>query len=262
MSSNKKSTANKHQWGMTSANALTSISLVPPDTPPINVRPSSVPSTSMLPNVPSSGPSSVPSDTQSNTPSDTKLITISMTRANKILAKMRDTDKPTSKRLCYDIKLNYGMKVKLLSFNRDAIEAALKDMEKKVSEKLLKKSLVEKWKNRLFELNVRHGVNTILSEIDTLKYEVSTIKEILEEFKTHNYGSLGGVIAGMGSVANYEKRYDLEWNVTTFNANKLRERLAEIEKRLSELDDKKDKINIENAFSIHLTADELKLLNL
>lgn len=212
-------------------------------------------------------------NTSTNTNNDMKAVTCSLTRANKILTKMRnasdnDTFVPQIKykRRKYmsglDDSVNpCGVTVKLLTFNQDETKNALESFREALDKKLTRKQLIEKMKNRLFELNVHYGIHEILSEIDNLNIEKRELLDILNQYNssTKKYTSYSNALASIESVKSYDKKYELEWHIAAFDSDELKERLKVIDKCLSSLDDKKDRLNIEKSFTIKLSPLEYEM---
>jgi len=192
---------------------------------------------------------------------ENKTLTCSMTRANKLLAQLREGPVVgNGRRSRYCSSCVYHKEVSLLG--NYGIEERLNEVLSAYNDKLTKKKLVEKWKSRLFELNVRYGISKVLSEIELLQQEKNMITEVLEELDNNNCVSLASAKVSMDAVQNSDKKYEFKWNVSPFSRDNLKVQLNEIARKLSNLDDTRDKLNIENSFSIELNDAERRLLNL
>lgn len=198
-------------------------------------------------------------------------ITISLTRANKILAKLRqlassDYNPGRTSRRRYlpeqTKNIQYGLKVKLLTFNEANTVNKIAEIRSVVNNKITLKNLIERWKNILFALNVKYTLHDILSELDCLNNERSVLIEILNESKDSEYRSLSDIMLSMEATKTSEKRYDFEWYVAAFDSDEIKKRVASIDKQIAALDDKKDRLNIENSFTISLSAEEMALVGL
>lgn len=200
-------------------------------------------------------------------------VTVSMTRANKLLAKLRELGKgapettSSLRNRAYGFpssceNTSHGVEVSYLTYNADKMNAQLAEIRKDFDERVAIKALTEKWKCTLFQLNIKYGIHDLLAEIDLLKMERSMLNDILRSNKTHRYQSEAAVIESHASVADYEKRWDMKWSVGAFDSDAVKANIREISCRLSTLDNKKDKLNIENSFTIDLTDDQRHLLNI
>jgi hypothetical protein len=157
---------------------------------------------------------------------------------------------------------NYGIEVGLLMFSENTVNEKLAEIREKHKTTLLKKILVEKWKNRLFVLNIRYGINDILSELEILKQEKTMLNDILDNYKHKNYERLLDVQSSMHSVKDSENKYNFRWQIGAFYVEEIKSRLSNISKRMSSLDDKRDTLNIQNTFSIELTDKEWEYLDI
>ena len=192
-----------------------------------------------------------------------------MTRANKLLAQLRDgsshrTIAPTRRyRYSSSPSAVYHKEVSHLTFTDVAdLNSKLANVRNELNRKLLHKRLVEKWKNKLFELNVRYGIHAVLSNIDLLQQEKTLLSEVRQANADNNCVSINAAIVSMNAVSSSEKKYDFKWNVAAFEQDDLEERLKMISKEISRLDELKDKLNIENSFSIELSAEERDMLGI
>jgi len=157
----------------------------------------------------------------------------------------------------------YHKEVSHLTFTDVAdLNSKLANVRNELNRKLLHKRLVEKWKNKLFELNVRYGIHAVLSNIDLLQQEKTLLSEVRQANADNNCVSVNAAIVSMNAVSSSEKKYDFKWNVAAFEQDDLEERLKMISKEISRLDELKDKLNIENSFSIELSAEERDMLGI
>jgi hypothetical protein len=189
----------------------------------------------------------------------TNEITISLTRANKILAKLRTND---SKESPYADKEKFIVNVSLLTYDDQRLKNTARNLRIDFSNDILKHSLIEKWKNRLFETNIACGVNKVLSEIEALKYELKKINYALTFLKKSENIKVTEVESLITNVSSSEDKFTYGWSVKAFENDVFELRLKEINKRLSILDDKKDELNIKTKFTIELSEKELELLDL
>lgn len=201
--------------------------------------------------------------------SPTQTWTCSMTRANKLLAQLRDgssnrTVAPTRRyRYSSSPSTVYHKEVSHLTCIGSAdLNGKLDDIRNELNHKLLRKRLVEKWKNKLFELNVRYGIHTVLSNVDLLQQEKTLLSEVRQSNVDNNCVNVNVALRNMNAVSTSERKYDFKWNVAAFEQNDLDERLKIISKEMSRLDELKDKLNIENSFSIELSAEERGILGI
>lgn len=197
---------------------------------------------------------------------DVKSITISMTRANKILSKLRQGQSAPKPNLCrayyaQPVQSNC-ITVSILTFNKEDVTKKIEEKKHEVELSFTKKRLISKWKDKLFALNVHYGIHDILSEMELLNSEKSTLQGLIDEHQSGNYDNLEHVISSMKAVENYDQRYTMNWKVGSFDIENLKSRVLEIEKQLSQLDEKKDRMNIEKSFTIVLTTEEYELLNI
>ncbi len=192
----------------------------------------------------------------------------SMTRANKLLAQLREgssssVTRTRRSRYLMPTTATYHKEVNLLYYTDAAqLAAQLNGIRAEFNSKLLKKKLVEKWKNRLFELNIRYGLHSLLSKIELLQQEKTMCTELLQSLIDNNCVTAESAKVSMDAVRTSEKKYDFKWNVGAFEQDVVKSRLQEISKELSNLDEMKDKLNIENSFSIDLTDEERAMLNI
>jgi hypothetical protein len=197
------------------------------------------------------------------------MFSCSMTRANKLLAHLREGSKSSiaSKWSDYsDSKQDTWCKeVNLLHFESyEALDTQLATIRAKFLDKLRKTQLIEKIKNRLFELNIQYGINTVLSEIALLKSEKSAISNVIDEIQSKACISSETLKTSVELVKTNaaDKLYSYTWRVNAFHIGQLKDRLEIISKELLRLDELKDKLNIENSFSLELTDEEKAMLNL
>jgi hypothetical protein len=193
-------------------------------------------------------------------------VSISMTRANKILMRLREnTERAPKVRSLYGATnptTEYGYEIDLLVYERVNDEARLADIKEKFEAKRIKKVLTDKWKNRLFSLNLRYGLHDVLSEIDALKSERTDLLDVIGQHKSNKYITLEAAEVSMKAVDNVTGKYTFKWKISPFDVKSMATRVVEINKQIGKLDDKKDAINISNTFSIDVTPAELKLLEL
>ncbi len=184
-------------------------------------------------------------------------MTMSMTRANKQLIRLRDL--VTEKSPSYNTV--YGLETSLLTFDEATATKQLAEIRSSVEEYHTIRILTERWRNRLFEFNVKYGLHYILSEIDLLKKERTELKKIITDYEKSSYITLDSAQISMKAVKDAEKKFEFKWKIGAFDVDKLKERILAINKAVAILDDKKDDINIKNTFSIVLNDAELKLLD-
>lgn len=197
------------------------------------------------------------------------VFTCSMTRANKLLAQLREGSSTSvvPRRGRYtgysSGSSSYHKEVGLLFYTDETqLNNSLQEIRTNFEERLLKKKLIERWKNKLFELNIHYGIHKVLSNIDILQQEKSMVTEALQATKDNNCITVPSVVVSMNACRDSEKKYDFRWNVGAFEQDELNKRLKEISKEVSKLDELKDKLNIENSFSIDLSTSERALLNI
>ncbi len=204
-------------------------------------------------------------------PPNGSTLTCSMTRANKLLAQLRESSSKSGERhtrrrfssYTEPVTGNYHLEVDVLHFTGvDTLNTQLADMRSVFNGKLLKKRLVERWKNRLFELNIRYGIHTVLGNIDCLQQEKSMVSEALSAISDKRCISVNSLLVSMNAASTSDKKYDFKWNIGAFKQDDLNKRLKDISKELSKFDELKDKLNIENSFSIELLPEEMALLNI
>ena len=195
---------------------------------------------------------------------ETKTYTMSMTKANKVLSRLREKPEKgrKSRYSTYSTEKTYSIELNLLSYKHDAVSDQLKDIQERFNNVLAKKTLVEKWKNRLFELNVRYGLHAVMSNIDMLKEEKSSLNEILTEHQSSHFIPLEQAVVSMKAVDSIDKKYDFKWQVSPFNVNAIKKRVVDINKKISKLEDERDSLNIQNSFTIELTSKELEYADL
>jgi hypothetical protein len=190
----------------------------------------------------------------------------SMTRANKLLAQLRDAPETSHRsRRAYGEEDEYPGTVwleigALTSSTDEQIDSQLANMKSTFELTLLKRKLSERWKNRLFTLNIQYGISAVLSDLDLCRNEKDLITKLLRKLAKVRVFTLPEARASMGVVNGSEKKYDFAWNVSSFNKLELEERLRDIQRRVSALDDSKDLLNARNEFSIELTEAERSLL--
>ncbi len=196
-------------------------------------------------------------------------LTCSMTRANKLLAQLRESSSSSKLRsnrrqYCSELKNSvYHRDVSVLNFNGvDVLNSQLVDIQRAFDGNLLKKKLIERWKNRLFELNIQYGIHKILGDVDCLHHEKSMLTEVLATIIDKQCINVDSLLVSMENVRSSDKKYDFRWNVSSFDKDTINTRLKEISKELSKFDELKDRLNIQNNFSIELTPDERMLLNI
>lgn len=189
-----------------------------------------------------------------------------MTKANKLLVQLRTTGHGTMPCKGRYSSVSTDVFYREMSYlnSIDNLKASLEQIRKKFNNKLLGKKLMEKWKNKLFELNIRYGIHTVLSTIDLLRHEKNMISEVLqaEADASNNFVDIDVAIAGMDAVHTSERKYDFKWKVSAFNRCDFEKRLKDISKEISKLDELKDRLNFENTFSIELSAEERDMLGI
>lgn len=200
----------------------------------------------------------------------TETFSCSMTRANKLLAQLRDGEVSSSRNGgrrrsgyggadntftgCLVISHLTGVPDELLIARLTAVKATFESA-------LVKQRLIERWKNRLFVLNIQHGINDVLGEIDLLRVEKARVQALLDELERLGAMPLEQAKVSMNATNTSDKKFDFTWNVTGFDKNALGERQKEISRRISFLDDSKDSLNARCNFSIDLSPEERTLLN-
>lgn len=191
--------------------------------------------------------------------------TCSMTRANKLLAQLRDSPKTSSRtkslRYSQPARGKYYKELSWLS-NLDGFESSLQSVREAFELELTRKRLIEKWKNRLFELNIQYGIHSILSDVELLKLEKSELAEVASSAEESNSIPLESALISMEAVKDVERKFEYKWNVRAFTAESIDQRLKKLSKELSELDDRRDRLNASSTFSIKLTPEEMSILNI
>ncbi len=200
-------------------------------------------------------------------PKTTKTLTCSMTRANKILTKLKEmSNNKTSmnRRGKYytEPPITYSVEISFLTNRQNHVEKDLEQIRSAYNQVKLRKNLIEKIKNRIFVLNIRYGIHELLSEIDLLKHERTCLSDILDEYKRKKCRTLEDIKYTMDILKNDDKKYEYKWCVSAFDADELQDQIKNISKKISQLDDKRDTINISSTFSIDLSSDEYSLLEL
>jgi hypothetical protein len=197
---------------------------------------------------------------------DVRMVTMSMTRANKILIRLREAPVKIAKKSRYSYiessTNKNGMEIGLLTYDKEKTAQQLAEMRETYEASKLKRELLEKWRNRLFEMNIKYGLHSLLSEIDLLKKERTDINQILSEYHTEHYTPLSQAIVSMDAVKTSEKKYEFKWKVGAFDEAELKKRVSNINKQLAILDNRKDDLNIQNTFSIQLNEQERDLVDL
>ncbi len=200
------------------------------------------------------------------TEQNTTRYTMSLTKANKILNKLKSAAKddkaPGHSRMYGATRKPIGVTTNMVHFDEADIRKRLADITEFNNNKILTKYLTEKWKNALFTYNIRHKINEILSEMEYLKYEKKILADILTDFKSQQYISLNDAEEKMKKLTDYAGKYEVSWAITDYSADQLTERIASIDKRLLELDTRKDFLNATKVFTIDLTEAERKLVGL
>lgn len=195
---------------------------------------------------------------------DSKTVTMSMTKANKILTRIRERPEKNrkSRYSSYMPDGKFSIEIDLLSYNAESIKERLKEMQDKFDESLMKSCLVEKWRNRLFELNVRYGIHAVMAEIDLLKEEKSSLTNILNEHQSKYFTTFEIAEKSMNAVMTSDKKYEFKWNVSPFDITKIKNRIAAINKKVGKLEEKRDDLNIQNSFTLELTPTEYALTDM
>lgn len=198
---------------------------------------------------------------------ENKTFSCSMTRANKILSKVRDlknehagVTKSISRYA--EPPTKYTIDVSFLTYRQNQTEKILDNIVERFNKNKLLLRLFEKIKNRIFTLNIRYGIHDLLTEIDMLKHEKTELQNILNECNRKTASTLEDVKHTMEVLKNDDKKYEYKWNVIAFNPETLQEQIKVINKKIAVLDDKRDCINISSTFSIELTPEEYSLLEL
>lgn len=193
-----------------------------------------------------------------------KHLTCSMTRANKILTAIRET-KPATKKDRYSLykdPTSYGIKITLASYSDADVKSKLDNIKEKFTEETIRRRLVAKLKNRLFSLNVRYGINDIMTEIELLRAERQKLNDIIEDYNKHTYLDYKDLKSKMDLFKNADHKYDLSWEVGAFDIGDFKNQVKALTKRIGVLDEKRDQINIQNSFTIDLTPEEYSMLDL
>lgn len=194
---------------------------------------------------------------------DTTFVNMSMTKANKILNKLREKGtKSKPSRYTTFTEKKYSFQVNLLNYDKGVCATRTNDIEVKFNDDLRKKILIEKWKNRLFELNIKYKIHEILSEIEICKIERNMCDEILAECKSTMLHTMKTLPVSMDAVKSSEKKYDFNWDVTPFDVSAIKLRMSELDRKISKLESKRDDLNIQNTFSLELTQKEKEYANL
>jgi hypothetical protein len=208
--------------------------------------------------------------TMSNETKELNNYELSLTKANKLLSRLRNDAQS-------DVQLYGGQPnkylqpttgqiitvVKGLGFDRDNVEKQHNDVYAMHKRAIIRKQLIEKIKKHIFIENISKGISDIMSEMECLNYESNNLKKVLATIAAANVCSLLQVINDIHDIpANHEKRFDISWNTSTFDVDRCRNRIEEIATRVNELDEQKDKLNINNTFSIKLSNEEKAILNL
>lgn len=194
---------------------------------------------------------------------DEKTLTCSMTRANKILASLREPK--AFKKNLYDrtsSSVTHGISINIMNYASADTQRKLNDITSNIRDVMVKRRLLEKFKNRLFTLNVRYNIHDILSEIEVLKAERDMLTNIIKDYDNNNYMTMASAAINIEAIKSSDKKYEFKWNVSAFDLTSLKNQVKTITKRLSVLDEKRDSFNIQNSFTLSLTDDEYIMLDL
>ncbi len=199
--------------------------------------------------------------------SDSKVTTwrCSMTRANKLLARLRTSSDITPKSKIFSkgpLAIWYYHQINLLNYTgMDNLTKDLAKAQNKIYSHISKQKLIARWKDRIFELNVKYGIHTLLSKIDLLQKEKSILSDIVNSMHSTNWVHVD-TARNIEKVGTSDKKYDLQWNVAVFDAGSLEEKIRAISAEISELDDLKDRLNAASEFSLDLSKEDFELLSL
>jgi len=198
--------------------------------------------------------------------SENKTFSCSMTRANKILSKVRELKNECagtkSVSRYSDPPTKYTINLSFLTYKQNQTEKTLDEIVNRFNHNKTLLRLFEKIKNRIFTLNIRYGIHDLLTEVDMLKHEKKELQNILNECNRFTARTLEDVKHTMEVLKNDDKKYEYNWSVIAFNPETIQEQVKAINKKLSVLDNKRDSINISSTFSIELTPEEYELLEL
>lgn len=198
-------------------------------------------------------------------------ITVSMTRANKLLSKLRDLSKnspasTSSRRGIYytseRASSKYGVETSYLTYNEKKLLDQLDLIRQEFIDKIDLVHLTERWKHMLFRLNIKYGIHEVLGKIDVLKIERSMLNAVLNSNTANCYQSADEVKSSYGRIADYAGKWDHKWSIGAFDSNTIRTKIADINKKLSFLDNEKDELNIRNSFTIKLSEKQCHLLSI
>lgn len=200
----------------------------------------------------------------SDSSTECKTYTMSMTRANKILGKLRDVPGKSkkTKHYTYTTEKVYSTEVNLLTYSYNSTRDMLKEIQENVETKLARSILIEKWKNKLFELNIRYGIHEVMSQIELLKEEKTVFSEILAEYQATRFIGLDQVHTSILAVTSSDKKYEFKWQVSPFDINSIKKKLVTIGKQINKLEAQRDELNIQNSFTVELDPTEREFADL
>jgi thymidylate synthase len=196
---------------------------------------------------------------------ESKTYTMSMTKANKILTKLRQmVSKPCANTIRHygEEPKKYSVKIPYIDYSLSTVQAKIDSIKKEFDQKMLVKKLLETWKCQVFALNIKYGIHEVLSDIDTLTSEKTILEEVLKDITKDGNKTLEQVEKQVSETQSYSNRYDMQFCISAFDEGKIRKRLSEINKTLNYLDEHKDKLNISKSFTITLEKAEADLVGL
>jgi hypothetical protein len=205
----------------------------------------------------------------SETKQVTKQVTMSMFRANKILIKLRDLTGDTDGKITRhsecctseDATVKYGTKTSYITWDKGNLEDDLEEIRVEFNDKLSLYRLTELWRCQLFSLSIEYGMHAVLSTIDYLKTERYMLNEVLQTNKRNKYKSIDEV-DDLYKYTNSMGPLTVSYQVGAFNSKNVKERIRVINRKISELDNTNDMLNIQNSFIIDLNPKQCYLLNI
>ncbi len=192
-----------------------------------------------------------------------KTFTISLTRTNKLLSRLKSKfAELTASKNKYSKSPEIKSPIKevnILTYNHKYVSDALENIRNYYIEYVEINNLIEKIKMRLFAANAQYGVHEILASINSLKAEKKLYTFILSEIDKTQTVSIDTATCLASTLKNDNTS---TFRISALSYDDVYNRIQEIDTEISSLDELKDRKNISSSITFVFNNDELKYLHL